>query len=139
MNVGLGTPRAELLEIAKKLNIKVHPNSKDETIVYKINQQPVAYKESAMMHPAEKSKDPTITNTPEEVLEAIKSCTDKPEFKAEFPGDGTWIFSYKGVNESGNLSIPLRIIKRKAESVARGRRGPSMMKSPYDGSVIFSA
>lgn len=131
--------REELVEIAEKLKIKVHHKAKPETIIHQITQQPKAYQEAAMSHPATSSVAPVIENTEEVVLDAIKAYTAKEGFSAKFPGDGTWIFSFKGTEESGNLSIPLRIIKQKAESVARGRRGPPMIKSPYDNSLILSA
>lgn len=131
--------RDQLLEIAERLKIKVHHKAKDETIIMKIMQQPVAYQNAAMEHPASAPIAASLLNTPEQVMEAISTYVEKEGFEAKFPGDGTWIFSYKGVSESGNLSIPLRIIKMKAESTARGKRGPALVKSPYDGSMIMSA
>lgn len=131
--------REQLIEIAEKLKIKVHHKAKDETIIMKIMQQPVAYQAAAMSHPAEAPVAASLTNTPEQVMEAIRPYAEKEGFEAKFPGDGTWVFSYKGVSESGNLSIPLRVIKMKAESTARGKRGPALIKSPYDGSIIMSA
>jgi len=131
--------RMELLAMADKLKINVHHKCTDDTIRAKIRQQPQAHIKDAMQHPAAAIVAPVITNTPDDVKAAIAPYMAKEGFIAEFPDDGTWIFSYKGTSESGNLAIPLRIIKQKAESIARGKRGPALVKSPYDGSLIMSA
>jgi len=117
-----GKTPEELRVIAKKLNMKPHHNAKPETIIRQILQQPQAYVRDAMQHVATTPVAPTHDNSPEIVLEAIKQYSDKEGFTAEFPDDGTWIFKCRGSEESGNLAIPLRIIKQKALFVAKGRR-----------------
>jgi hypothetical protein len=112
----------ELKEIAKKLKIKSHPSIKEANLIKKILQQPQAYVRDAMKHQAETPVAPVDHNTPEEVMEVIKTFAEKPGFEVEFPEDGTWIFRYRGAEESGNLAIPIRVIKQKAMFVARGRR-----------------
>lgn len=114
----------ELREIAKALKIKPHPRAKADTLISQILQQPVAYQNKAMEHKAQETAKPVHNNTPEMVLDAIKVFAAKEGFVADFPDDGTWVFKYKGAEDSGNLSIPLRLIKQKAESVSRGRRAP---------------
>lgn len=121
-------PREKLVEIANTLKIKVHHKAKPETIIHQIMQQPVAYRNEAMSHPADATTAPVVTNTVEQVQTAIATYAAKEGFSATFPDDGTWVFSCKGASESGNLSIPLRIIKQKAESVSRGARVPPMLK-----------
>ncbi len=113
----------ELKAIAKKLNITHGGNIKAETLLMKIKQQPQAYVRDSMKHVATTPVPPSHVNTPEQVLDAIKPYM-KEGFDARFPNDGTWTFSYKGRDDSGNLSIPLRIIKMKAEMVSRGRMAP---------------
>lgn len=112
----------ELRDIAAKLNVKVHHLAKEDTIINQIMQQPVAFVSDAMQHPAQKPVAPVHNNTPEAVLTAIKHFVEKEGFEAKFPSDGTWVFRYKGAEDSGNLSIPMRVIVQKAEMVSRGKR-----------------
>jgi len=114
--------RAEAVELATKLGIKVHHNAKLETILMQINQQPQAFQNDAMKHVAESPVEPVHVNTPEVVNEAIAAYLAKPGFEAIYREDNTWNFKCRGAEDSGNLSIPLRIIKMKAESVSRGKR-----------------
>lgn len=122
-----GKSREELLAIAKKLKISVHPRCKDETIIYKILQQPEAFKAKAMQDD-EKPKV-VFNNTPDQVREAIAEQLKKEGFKAEFPGDGTVIFTYRGISESVNLSIPLHVIVRQAKSAAKAKFAPPFAKA----------
>jgi urease gamma subunit len=116
-------------KVAEKLNIKHTDNASDENLAHQIAQQPKsliakAVNEAAaeLKHVAEVPKAAVYENTPEQVMETIKAIAAKDEFKVNFPGDGTWHFAYKGAEECGNLSIPLRVIKMKAENVAKGAR-----------------
>lgn len=123
----------DLRIIAGKLNIKPHHNAKAATIIGHILQQPKAYVRDAMEHIATTPIAPTHNNTSDMVMEAIKPYANKEGFEAEFPQDGTWIFKYKGAEESGNLCIPLRLIKQKAEFVSRGRRALRHMEGFESG------
>lgn len=116
--------REQLIETAGKLGLQIHWKAKPETIIKQITQKAFEKPQSkqSMEHVAEKPQAPVIHNTPETVLNAIKHITDKkPEFVADFSEEGVWHFKYKGAEECGNLSIPLRLIVQKANNVARGR------------------
>ena len=117
-----GKSLEDLRVIADKLKIKVHHNAKEHSIIRQIMQQPKAYVRDSMEHVATTPVAPTHNNTPDMVMDAIKVYADKEGYVTEFPDDGTWIFKFRGAEESGNLAIPLRLIKQKAEFVARGRR-----------------
>lgn len=124
----------ELRTIAQQLNIKAHPNAKPETIIYKILQQPqsaIAETLDPMEHKAAQPVAPVVVNTAEIIMEAIKDYAKKDGFVATFPNDGTWIFKYKGAEDSGNMSIPLRVIKQRAAIVARG--ASKLMSMGRDG------
>lgn len=125
-----GKSLEELRVIADKLKIKYHHNAKEATIIKQIMQQPKAYVRDSMEHVATTPIAPTHNNTPDMVMEAIKVYADKDGYETEFPDDGTWIFKYNGAEESGNLAIPLRLIKQKAEFVARGRRALRALGRP---------
>lgn len=131
-----GKPREELVEIAKRLKIKVHPKSKDETIIYKILQQPQAY-QNAAVEPDAKPEVKAFSNTKEEILEAIAPQLAKEGFKADFPGDGTVIFTYRGLSESVNMSIPLHVIKRQAQMAAKVKFAPSMVNDGQGGKIMM--
>ena len=119
----VGKTEQEIRDIAEKLNIKAHHKAKPETIVNQILQQGQAYVADAMKHPAERS-NPVISyvNTPDDVRNAIKHIASKDGFECRFLDDNTWHFRCKGAEDSGNLSIPLRVIVTKAEMVSRGKR-----------------
>lgn len=125
----------ELREIADKLKIKVHHKAGAESIIGQIVSQPIAYQRDAMKHVAEKQEPPTFDNTEEQILDAIKSFTDKG-LEVKFPGDGTWYFNFKGREECGNMQIPLRVIKSKAENVSRGAL--RLKKMLFDGEAIIA-
>ncbi len=118
-----GKSLEELRTIAKQLNINPHHNAKAETIAYQIMQQPQSALKAAMdpmEHKAAQPQAPVIVNTVESIRAAISEFLKKEGFVADFPGDDTWIFRYKGAEDSGNISIPLRVIKQRATIVARG-------------------
>lgn len=131
--------KQELLELARTQGLKVHHSCKPQTIAEAIINhvtQPVA--QPQMKHPAEMPQAaPRKINTEEEVLAAIKPFM-KEGFDAKFYEDGTWHFRYKGSEDSGHMSVPLRVIRMKAESVSHGARAPKMMKAE-DGAMIFAA
>ena len=108
-------------KVAKKLNIKHNADAPVEHIQNMIAQQPVASQRDAMRHVAETTAQPVFYNSPDEVEAAIEKYK-KEGFVAKYGDDNTWYFSYKGCEDSGNLSIPLRVIVMKAEMVSKGRR-----------------
>jgi hypothetical protein len=120
----------ELRGIAQQLNIKPHHKAKPETLIYQIMQQPQSALNAAMpaegaendpmQHKAAQPVAPVVANTEDSIREAIEAYTKKDGFVATFPGDGTWIFKFQGAEDSGNMSIPLRVIKQRAAIVARG-------------------
>lgn len=130
-----GKPVEELREIADKLKIKLHHKAGPDNIIEKIVAQPIAYQRDAMKHVADQVAPPTFDNTEEQILDAIKPYL-KEGFDVKFPGDGTWIFKYKGREESGNMHIPLRVIKGKAENVSRGALRLKQMM--FDGELIIA-
>jgi hypothetical protein len=121
----------QVRETAMKLGIKPHHKAKKETIINQINQQPNAYKAQVMGENYDKMA-PAHVNTEEDVRQACQKFFEKEGFNALFPKDGTWIFQYKGSEESGNMAIPLVIIRNKAENVSRGKRGMKLI-SKGDG------
>lgn len=130
--------RAELLEICANLNIKAHHKAKDETLIERILSQPVAYQNEAM-RPAADRIAPDHDNTPDQVLEAIKTYAAKDGFKANFNEDqSTWHFSYRGREDSGTLKMPMKVIVMKAEQVSRGALHPPMDKD-RNGPFMWAA
>jgi hypothetical protein len=117
----------KLREIAKAHNVPVHHASGAEKIAKAIMEKffedakPKAVEEQ---HPLVKPTQPVFHNTEEEVRTAVESITSKEGYSVNFPGDNTVIFKFKGAEESCNLDIPLRVIKQKAQNVARGRIAP---------------
>lgn len=120
--------REQLVELAGKQGLNVHHKAKPETIIKQImdhvlvSQKPQVAADP-MVDPRLAAKRPEHNNTPEQVdaiLAPIKARV--PEFEVKYDlEENTWHFRCKGAEECGNLSIPLRIIKMKADTVSRGR------------------
>jgi hypothetical protein len=130
----------ELRNIATRMNIKWHHRAKAETLINAITKaRPV--NPQPMHHKAETPVQPTITNTEDDIRQVMQPFLAKEGFLLNFPGDGTWIIQYKGAEESGNCSIPLRVIRNKAENVSRGRRvlktmGKDHMNGTYADTIL---
>lgn len=132
--------REQLLDFAAKIDLKIHHKSKDDTIRRVIAEElgsrqmqtKPETKRDGWEEPKPVAAAPVFNNTPEEVLEAIGALKDKEGFKIDFPGDNTVIFTYRGISESCNLSIPMHIIKRQAKIAAQTKYAPAMIK---DGEV----
>lgn len=130
-----GKSREELVEIAEKLNIKVHHKALPETIINQIVQQPEAYQADAMQHVSQQKPEAPKLHSADEVRTAIKKFLDKDGYQANFT-ESTWHFKYKDREDSGHLSSDMRIIVMKAENVSRGALQPKMMK--FDGDTILA-
>lgn len=115
----------ELRALAVSQGLNYHPRMKADTVAKLILDKvanPVK-QEQTLKHAAEKPKlVEAVTNTQEQIRAACKAYLDKPGFEATFNEDGTWHFRYRGAEDSGHMTVPLRIIQRKAQSVSEGRR-----------------
>ena len=119
----------DLRVLAAQYSIRTHPRHKPETIAKLIIEHlQNAPKQQQMKHVAElPSEKPIVLNTEDQVREAIKTALAKPGFEAKFLPDNTWWFRCKGAEEAGHMSVPLRVIKMKADSVSVGARRPRMV------------
>lgn len=116
-------PKEELVRIAAIYNVPASIEAESDLIAKAIIEK--LTQPEPMRHVAEKPTSPVHNNTPDQVREAIAPYIAKEGFNAEFSEqENTWTFTCKGASDSGNLSIPLRVIKQRAESVSRGRRAP---------------
>lgn len=120
----------DLRILAAKYGIKTHHRAKAETvakqIVEFISNKP---SENSLKHPAElPAKPPMVLHTEEEVRAALGTILEKQGFAARFLSDNTWLFQCRGAEESGHMSVPLRVIRSKAESVSNGARNPRGLK-----------
>lgn len=116
--------RKELFDLALKMGLTPHHKCKNETVINMIKEKAFEKPKEAAKEAKEVKKAPEpIHNTPEMVEKEIASIkAKKPEFVSSYSvEDNTWTFDYKGARETGNLSIPLRVIVQKANNVARGK------------------
>lgn len=131
--------RSQLLELAGKLDVKVHHKSKDDTIRRVIAEQVGSRQMNTQPQkddweaPKPVNTPPAIMQTKEDVLKALGPLVDKKGFTITFPDDGTVIFDNFGITESVTLSAPMHIIKRQANFAAQTKYAPSMIK---DGQVV---
>ena len=112
----------DLRKLAAQYGIKTHPRHKPETVAKLIVEHITAkpHGQDQMKHVAELTKEPAKINTEDEIKDAIKHLLEKPHFTITFPGDDTWIAKCRGAEESGHMSVPLRVLRSKCEGVARG-------------------
>lgn len=136
MEAQLSNNLEELRVIADKMGIQYHHKTgeaKLATLIHEASQPKIPPHVS--QRPVESE---VVKNTPEQVREAIKGIiANKPEFEVSFTED-TWTFRFKGAEDSGNLSIPLRVIKIKAETVSRGANKPRGVRNS-EGNIVLVA
>lgn len=128
----------ELRQLAITQGLKPHPRAKAMTLAQAIIDhvtQPPALKE--MTHPAERPQAAIAMNTEAEVRAACAEYFNKQGYEAIFRDDDTWHFRYKGAEDSGHMSVLLRVIKLKAMTVAQGAHRLRKMK--FDGEEIIAA
>lgn len=125
----------EIKAICESLNIKSHHREKLETKVEKILSQSPSVRAAAATKPKE---EPEINHTWEDVLAAIKPFTDKGMVAKHNAEENTWYFSHRGREEVGNMQIPLKVIRMKADSVSRGALLPPMDKDA-NGKFMWAA
>ncbi len=123
----------ELKQLAGKMGLSVHHKAGKERIIKQIMEKSLlsqinpaqpdeVFKGEDMRPKAVKNNaKPEYDYTEADVREACKVFLEKDGFQAQFPGDGTWIFTYKGAQDSGTLKQPMSRIKMKASNVAKGR------------------
>lgn len=126
----------ELRTLAIQQGMTPHHRAKKDTLIRQIIEhvtQPPVKKD--MKHPAEQPPKEAKLNTEADVSEAIKPFM-KEGYQAIFTEEN-WHFKYKGAEDCGHMSVPLRVIRMKAESVSRGARNPKMVK--IDGEMVLDA
>lgn len=116
--------RDALVQLAISQGIaKVHPRAKCETIARQIADKISAPPVQQLKHPAEQQTAPVLPmNTEADVRRACKQYFEKEGFEAIFRDDDTWHFRYRGAEDSGHMSVLLRVIRDKAMVVAGGAR-----------------
>jgi hypothetical protein len=116
-----------LRTLAVQQGLSLHHKLSKDKVVRAIIEKVTAAPESTVDHPLIKPAAPVYNNTPEQVeaeLETLKARSSR--LVTKYPSDGTWIFQWVDNagrvrrEESGNLAIPMRIIKQKAANVAQG-------------------
>lgn len=131
--------RSQLMELCSKLDIKIHHKAKDETVRKQILEQ-VASRQMENKNtepPAPKPVAPVFNHTEEDVLKAIGDLATKDGFDIKFPKDNTVIFTYRGISESVNMSIPMHVIVRQAKMAAKVKMAPAMVNDGQGGKVMM--
>lgn len=133
-------PKAELVELARQVGAKHHHKAGEKTIIEAIKNHvfappvPTPVTDQTLQHPAQRPQKPVYFNTPDDIeklLAPIKARSQRFETSYN-TDDNTWLFQWKfengrvGCEESGTLNQAPRIIKQKAEVIARG---PLLLKT----------
>lgn len=133
-------PLADLRTLAAQYGIPTHHRAKAETvarlIMEKVSQPPKV--ERTLEQAPQPVKSIPVMHTEDDVRKAIAAFTGKDGFIAQFLPDGTWFFAYRGAEESGHMSVPLRVIRMKAESIAKGSRKPVTVKNILGQDVMLA-
>jgi hypothetical protein len=136
-NLKTMTPE-QLREVAGRQGLNVHPRAKPETIIKQIMEAVLTpQKLPEMQHKALAPVKPVDHNTPEDVEAAIADIKARvPAFESRYDeAENTWHFRCKGAEECGNMDIPLRVIKMKAQNVSRGRLALVGLTEHFDRTV----
>jgi hypothetical protein len=132
----------ELKQVAAKHGIKLHHKAGAEKVLKAIidhvsNAQPVkARADEPSEAPQRKSAAPVLLSE-DDVRDALAKQLERDAFKVEFHGDDTFTMRCNGAEESMHMTTPAAVIKRRAESVARGAFKPRMVR--LDGELVMSA
>lgn len=131
----------ELKQVAAKHGIKLHHKAGAEKVLQAIidhvsNAQPVkARADEPAEAPQRKSVTPVLLS--EDDVRQMLSKHEGKYFSLEFHGDDTFTMRCNGAEESMHMTSPAAVIKRRAESVARGAFKPRMVR--LDGELVMSA
>lgn len=128
----------DLRLLAGQYGIRVGGRAKAETIAKLIVEFVANKPKDALKHVAEAQKAPMHINTEDEVRIVLKTVLEKPGFTVQFLEDNTWIFKCRGAEESGHMSVPLRVIRSKAEGVSRGASNPRGLRDHQTNSTFNS-
>lgn len=127
-----------LKELAFKQGLTPHHRVKKETLIKQIIENATKPQvKQEMQHPAEKKSPEAKMNTEEEIRDACKQYFSKDGFEVTFH-ENTWRFRYKGAEDSGHMSVPLRVIRMKASTVAGGARLPRTVKNELGQDVMLA-
>lgn len=127
----------ELRQLAISQGLKPHPRAKATTLAKAIIDHVTQPIPQQMKHPAEQPQAEAHLNTEQEIRTACAQFLDKEGFEARFRDDNTWHFRYKGAEDSGHMSVPMRVIKLKAMVVAQGAH--KLRKMKFDNEEIIAA
>jgi len=130
----------ELKQVAAKHGIKLHHKAGAEKVLQAIidhvsNAQPVKTKADEQQPVKVKPVAKLLNQS--DVEQALAKQLEREAFKIVFHGDDTFTISCNGAEESLHMTSPVVVIKRRAESVARGAFRPRMIK--LDGELVMSA
>ncbi len=131
----------QLREVAGKQGLQVHPRAGKDNIIKKIMEATLTPQQKPQTvdtpHPAEKPKKPVDNNTKEQVEAAIADIKARvPQFEAIYNDEENTVhFRCKGAEECLNLAIPIRVIKMKAQNVARGKLSLIGLTEHFDKSI----
>lgn len=134
----------ELKQVAAKHGIKLHHKAGAEKVLQAIidhvsNAQPVKGQDeiSPKRRVAQLRESAAPVLLSEDDVRQMLSKHEGKYFSLEFHGDDTFTMRCNGAEESMHMTSPAAVIKRRAESVARGAFKPRMVR--LDGELVMSA
>jgi len=112
----------DLRVIARDLGVDVHHKLGRDKVANAIAEKLLTQVERKPVENEVKQEPVDVWLNPDDVREALKPFTDKFEdFEVSFLKDNTWMFRRGKYTESGTMSMPLTLVKRKAELFCRPR------------------
>lgn len=133
----------ELRDIARNLGAEVHHRAGKELLMNAITEKLLTPNDRNVEEqaPAKRERVEDAVLTPEQVKEALKPLKDKhQDLEIAFLEDGTWLLRRGKYMESGNMQMPLTVLKRKAEMFCRPRPVQTLGREgsdpTYTGTVL---
>lgn len=133
----------ELKTLASMLKVNYHPNSKEDSLIKKIEaQQPHVVRDTIAKMKAKAEKQSVVhSQEPNDIIAAVRQYIDKGLEVTFNDIDDTWTFKCRGAEECGTIHQEMRRIIRCAENVSRGARVPraiarSVGDPSYTGNVL---
>lgn len=122
----------ELRTLAKQQGMTPHHRAKPETLARQIAEKVNAKPSNPRARQPQREAKEVHEMTQDEVRQIVPATV-----ALQFPGDGTFIMTCRGAEESMSLTASEKVIATKSRIISRGALKP--VKMDFDGTMIMRA